>query len=426
MKSPFRAVLVAVGVVVLVAAVVLLATRGGDPPEAAAASDDHDDLPAGVVELAPEAQRTAGIETGPVATAPLPAVLSVTGAVAPVETRVAHVRPLARGVVERVSVTLGQRVARGDALVTFDNIELGERIGEFLAQAAALRQAEADLTVRQRVFERAQALIEIEAVSEQELELRRAEFQNAQAAVASQRAQLAQVEEQLHRFGLSEDDVRGLEAAAPGSGGAGDAAAASGHRTASHNVLRAPFDGVITSYDIAPGELVDPQKELLTVTDLSEVWVLADVYEQDLARVETGRDVEIVVDAYPDRTFDGRLTYVSDVIDPATRTAKVRCVVGNPDRLLKLDMFARIRIPTGDSRQVMGVPETAVQRIDGQTVVFVRRSPTRFERRDVEIGATAGDLVEITGGLEPGEVIATTGTLSLKTTLLGERIGGEH
>jgi cobalt-zinc-cadmium efflux system membrane fusion protein len=424
MKAPVRITLVVAAVVAVFAAVAVLVSRGGGQP-AAGESASKDALPAGVVELTAEAQRTGGVQTAPVTRQPLPTVLSVTGTVAPVESRVAHVRPLARGVVESVSVTLGQRVRRNEPLVTFDNIELGERIGEFLAQAAALRQAEADLAVRARVFERAQSLIKIEAVSQQELELRRAEFQNAQAAVVSQRAQLAGIEERLHRFGLSEADVRELESSGPTIEGSRNDAGAGGHRTASHNVLRAPFDGVITTYDVAPGELVDPQEDLLTVTDLSQVWVLADVYEQDIAKLRTGRDVQISMDAYPDRTFTGRLTYVSDVIDPKTRTAKVRCVVDNPDGALKLDMFARIRIPTGNARQAVIVPAAAVQQVDGQPVVFVRQSPTRFERRDVQTGVTAGELIEIAGGLEPGLVIASAGTLSLKTALLRERVGGE-
>jgi cobalt-zinc-cadmium efflux system membrane fusion protein len=418
-----RITIAAVAVLAVIASVAFFARRGsGDAVVVGAAAADA--LPAGVVELTAEAQRTGGIETQPVSSGRLPTVLSVTGTVAPVESRVTHVRPLARGVVERVAVTLGQRVRRNDPLITFDNIELGERIGEFRAQAAALRQAEADLAVRQRVFQRAESLIAIEAISQQELELRRAEFQNAQAAATSQRAQLARVEEQLHRFGLDEADVRALENEGTGGESTGNPAAAT-HRTASHNVLRAPFDGVVTSYDVAPGELVDPEKDLMTLSDLSEVWVLADVYEQDLAKVRIGRDVQIMVDAYPDRPFTGRLTYVSDVIDPATRTAKVRCVVANPDGALKLAMFARIRIPTGDDREAITVPAAAVQQVDGQAVVFMRQSPTRFERRNVETGATAGDVVEITSGLRAGEVIASAGTLSLKTALLRERIGGE-
>lgn len=414
---------IAAVVILVVAAVALRMWRSHGQP-APRESTAKDALSPGVVELTQEAQRTGGVQTATVTAQPLPTVLSVTGSVAPVESRVTHVRPLARGVVERVSVTLGQRVQRGDPLITFDNIELGERIGEFLAQSAALRQAEADLAVRQRVFQRAQSLIAIEAVSQQELELRHAEFQNAQAAVASQRAQRSRIEEQLHRFGLDEADVRRLESPAS-TASSDDGTGVAGHRTASHNVMRAPFDGVITSYEVAPGEQVDPEKDLLTVSDLSQVWVLAAVYEQDLSKVRTGRDVQIVVDAYPGRTFTGRLTYISDVIDPKTRTAKVRCVVDNPDGALKLDMFARIRIPTGDARAAVTVPATAVQQVDGQPVVFVRQSATTFERRNVQTGASAGDVIEITTGLKPGEVIATTGTLNLKTALLRERIGGE-
>ena len=421
MRAPIRIALGAAALVAVIGTVAILTMRGRGRSAAEAPATEVA-LPAGVVELTSDAQRTGGVQTATVTMQPLPTELSVTGTVAPVEQRVSHVRPLARGVVERVSVTLGQRVRRGDPLVTFDNIELGERSGEFLAQAATLRQAQADLAVRERMYKRAQSLIAIEAVSQQELELRRAEFDNARATVASQQAQLARIEEQLHRFGFSEADVRNLES---GGESAESGAASNGHRTASHNVLRAPFDGVITNYDVAPGEFVDPEKDLLTVSDLSQVWVLADVYEQDIAKLGTGRDVQISVDAYPDRPFTGRLTYVSDVIDPKTRTAKVRCVVDNPDGALKLDMFVRVLIPTSTAREAVTVPGAAVQQIDGQPVVFVRQTPTKFERRNVKTGATAGDVVEITSGLEPGAVIATAGTLSLKTALLRERVGGD-
>ena len=92
------------------------------------------------------------------------------------------------------------------------------------------------------------------------------------------------------------------------------------------------------------------------------------------------------VDAYPDRTFTGRITHVSDLIDPATRAAKVRCVVDNRDGALKLDMFAKITLGTVDERQAITVPADAVQQVDNQAVVFVRQSETRFERKNVQVG----------------------------------------
>jgi cobalt-zinc-cadmium efflux system membrane fusion protein len=312
-------------------------------------------------------------------------------------------------------VTLGARVSRGQTLLSYDNIELGGLIGDYLSETATQRQAEADLEVKQRSVERAEELIKLEAVAQQTLELRRAEFKNAQAAVASQRARVAKIEEQIHRFGLSDADLKGLT---PEEG-------RSGHRTASHSELRAPFAGVVTKFDIAPGELVEPDRELMTLTDLSTLWVLADVYEKDLAKVKVDTDVNIRVDAYPDRIFIGRLTYIGDSIDPETRTAKVRCVIANPDAALKLDMFVKVSVPTNDNREVVTVPAAAIQQIDAQTVVFVRQSASRFERRNVDVGGTAGGVVEIRSGLKTGEVIAGAGSFYLKTALLRETIGDE-
>ena len=389
----------------------------GTADEAPAEAEEHaGDLPEGVVEVPETAQRNAGLETLTVARRTLPAAIEVTGVVAPDEARVGHVRPLARGVVEDIAVTLGARVKQGQTLVTYDNIELGELVGNYLSEVAAQRQTEADLEVKQTALKRAEDLVKLEAIAQQTLEQRRSEFKNAQAAVDSQRARVAKVEEQIHRFGVSEAE---LDKLTPGQG-------ESGHRTSSHSVLRAPFSGVVTKFDVARGELVEPDRELMTISDLSTVWVLADVYEKDLAKVRSNSDVTIRVDAYPGRLFSGRLTYISDIIDPQTRTAKVRCVVSNPDGALKLDMFAKVAVATTDSRDAIVIPATAVQQIDGQSVVFIQQTPERFVRRDIELGVSAGDVVEVTSGLQGGEVIAGAGSFYLKTAALQDRIGDEH
>ena len=164
-------------------------------------------------------------------------------------------------------------------------------------------------------------------------------------------------------------------------------------------------------------------QELFTLTNLARVWVQADVYEKDLGRVQRDSECVVNVETYPDRTFKGRLTYVSDSIDPKTRTAKLRCVVDNTDNALKLDMFARVAIPTNERRQSVAVPAGAVQQVDNQAVVFIRRSATRFERRDVRVGATVGGLIEIVDGVTPGETVVGDGSFYLKTALLRERIG---
>ena len=407
--------------VVLAAGIIIgfLFRGSGDAPSGATTETDTahaEELRPGTVEVPEAAQRNAGLKTAKVERRQLPATIESTGAVAADESRVGHIRPLARGVVETINARLGDRVAQGQALVTYDNIELGELVGEYLSEAATLRQTEANLEVSRQALDRSEELIKLEAVAQQTLELRRAEFKNAESAVASQRARVSKVEEQLHRFGLSEAEVNRLS---PQEGG-------SSHRTASHSVLRAPFAGVVTKFDVATGAVVDPEHELMTVSDVSTVWVLADVYEKDLAKIKVDSDVMIRVDAYPDRTFRGRLTYVSDVIDPQTRTAKVRCVVDNRDGALKLDMFAKVSILTLDSQEGIVVPTEAVQQIDGIPVVFVRASPVRFVRRNVEVGVTAGGLVQIKSGIKLGEEIATAGSFYLKTAALRDRIGEEH
>lgn len=409
-----RMVLLAVGVTAALAAGTTWAVLQ-QPGAAVETSEAAPALPPGVVELSQAAQKNAGMVLTRVDTQRLPTTIDVTGSVAPDEARVAHIRPLARGLVEQVWVRLGDRVTAGQPLATYDNIQLGELVGEYLSAKAVLRQAEADVDVKRQMAERGRELIKIEAVARQTLDLREAELKNAEAAVARDQASVSRVEEQLHRFGLTDADLARLS---PTEG-------TSPHRDASHAVLRAPFAGVVTKYDVAPGELVESERELFTVTDLSTVWVLADVYEKDLTKVRSGTEVLVRLDAYVGRTFPGRVTYIGDSIDPQTRTAKARVVVTNTGTLLKLDMFAKVTIPTAEQRDVLAVPVAAVQQIDNQSVVFVQLAPDRFIRRNVELGVTAGDLVEVRSGLKPGEMVVGAGSFHMKSALLSDRAGDE-
>ena len=375
-----------------------------------------DELPVGVVEVKAEAQKNAKIEVAPAKVSQLPVSLELTGTVAVDDAKLAHIRPLGRGVIEQVSVRLGERVKRGQALAIYDNVAVGELVGDYLAARAALRQNEAEREAKQKAVNRGRELIKIEAISAGALELLEAQFRSADASVAQTQAAVARVEEQLHRFGLTDEDLRALR---PGD-------TASPHRDASHTIMRAPFDGIVTRFNVATGEVVEPDADLFTISDLSSVWVLADVYERDLSRIRAGVDAPVRVDAYPDRVFNGRVTNVSDVMDPETRTAKVRCVVANADGALKLDMFARITIPTVERKDGLSVPEAAIQQVDGKPIVFVRLSETRFERRAVETGLTAGGLVEIRSGIKAGEQVVGSGSFYLKSALLRERVGDAH
>lgn len=384
-----------------------------------AGEDDH-----GMLEIPEEAQRNAGMRLVAAEHRELPVPLEVTGVVTPDTSRVVHLRPLAEGIIERVDVRLGDRVRAGQALVRYDNVALGDHIGEYRSAVAARRQAEADLDVRRSSFERAEQLVGIEAIAQQTLELRRSEFEQARASVVSAQAEVTRIEERIHRFGLTDDDL--LEVAPLGGSDDDFLRAVESHREASLNVLRAPFDGVVTDYSVAIGDLAEPGRELLTITDISTVWVLADVYEPDLGRLQADAEVVIQTAAYPDQVFTGRITYVSDTIEADSRAAHVRCVVDNIDDRLKIGMFARVTVPTNEMIDALAVPIDAVQQIDGQSVVFTRTGPVTFERRDVSLGATTAGHVAVLNGLAAGDEVVAEGSFYLKTALLHERIGHSH
>ena len=365
-----------------------------------------------LLKLEPGAQRNIGLARQTAEIRNVVTTLQVTGSVGPNETRVAHIRPLTDGRILDVLVTLGDTVRAGQTLAIYDNIELGELLGQYSVGLAELEKARAGADVSQKSLERARNLVALGAVAQAEVERRSAEYAGATAAINTQRAQLARIEEKMHRYGLTDADIKQQPAEASQE-----------HREVSRTMVKAPFGGVITKYDLAEGEVVGADRELFTVADLSTVWVQADLYEKDIASVKKNLTVKISVDAFPGESFQGRITYISDVLDPKTRTTKVRCEVANPSGRLKLDMFATIVIPTPQGRTAIMVPSAAIQQINDQAVVFVAVSANEFERRNITLGTRDGDWVEIVNGLKAKETVVTTGSFDLKSLLLRGQIG---
>ena len=404
------------GVIAVAAIVALFVIRPWSSPESAApeeseAEEAAESASGDVVTISDEVRETIGLAVTPAEERPFAAMLQTTGVVMPNETRVAHVRPLAPGRVEQVHVRTGDRVAAGQALVTYDNIEMGQLTGEYRAAAAAVERAEADADVSRRAVERAGRLVESGGISRAEYERRDAEHKRALAGISTERAAMANVEQKLRRFGVTSNELSKL--------GTGDAGGAS------RGVLRAPFAGVVTATNVAPGEAIDTQMELLTVADLANVWVLGDIYQKDLGAVRRGQEALVTVESYPGETFSGRITNISDVLDPASRTAKVRAEVPNRDGRLKLNMFVNMQVPTGDTRSTIVVPSVAIQEINEQPVVFVQAGDDRYEKRVVTVGPAQRDVVPVLDGLKPGERVVTTGAFMLKSKLLASSIEAE-
>ena len=350
-----------------------------------------------------EAQTHFGIGVGPARRERLAEYLDVVGTVQPVGSRVAQVRPLARGRVLEVLAGVGDRVHRGQPLVRFDNIEAGELTAQLVSAKAELDRLKVQVASQARMSERNRRLVELGALAQQELERSRAETEALEQSARGQESVIAGLAARLNRFESGEH-------------GAGPSTTTD---------IRAPFAGVVISAKVASGDVIDPGSELLTVADLSQVWVQAEVYEKDLGLLRVGQTAIISVDAYPNQPFRGRVTYISDALDPQTRTAKVRCETPNPATLLKLDMFANIQLPTTFQRDAITVPADAVQQLDGKDVVFIRKAPNQFEARDVSVGRLVNETREILSGLSEGEPVVTQGSFHLKSVLIGRSLGEE-
>jgi cobalt-zinc-cadmium efflux system membrane fusion protein len=368
------------------------------------AEDEKSKSESNAVEMTSEAQQRAGVAVTPVTTVPMTQFLRVTGSVQPVDSSIAHVRPLARGRLLEVRVKLGDRVTSGQVLAQFDNIDAGEFIAQYNAARSERQRLTIQLAAQQRQVERNRRLAEIGASPQKDYEFSLAEQQALEETVRGQDSTIAAISARLRRFGINEAD-------------AGTSATTS---------IRAPFAGVISHMDAAPGEVVDGRAELFSVADLSTVYVQAQVYEKDLGSVRVGQSASIVTDAYPGLHFPGRVVSVGDLIDPQTRTVAVRCQVPNPNGRLKLDMFGTIQFPTSTRRATLSVPADAIQTIDNKTVVFAQTSPTHFAARAVEAGVTDQGRTEIRGGLTKDDKIVSRGAFAVKSVLLAKDLGDKE
>jgi cobalt-zinc-cadmium efflux system membrane fusion protein len=212
----------------------------------------------------------------------------------------------------------------------------------------------------------------------------------------------------LRTFGFSEEQVAALES------------------TPEEPVLldvRSPFSGEIVERHATLGELIEAGKPLFTVADRSTMWAMLSIPEAALPQVRVGQSVELRLDALPDKTFAGRLTWISAEVDERTRMARARAEVPDPDRELRARMYARARILLGATDAAVLVPESALQRIADRPVVFVPLETDLFEARVVRPGPRAGGMIQIKEGLQPGERVVVSGAFAAKSQFLLSRLG---
>ena len=348
---------------------------------------------AGWLELTPGEMARAGIETISVSRGPFQVHRQFPATVQANENELAEVTTLVSGRVVDVSVDFGEDVTKGATLARLHSTDLG------LAEAGYLKGA-AKLYETNLAYKRAKDLLDQKAISQ-------AEFHRREAEMKTARAEVREASHRLELLGVSVREMQRLDR---------------DQTIRSDVAIRAPFAGRIISRNITRGEVVDPNKKLFTVADLSDVWVVGSVPEKDVQFIRKNQMVEVVAAAYPHAIFPGKITYVGDVLDPATRTMRLRVTVPNPDKALKPEMFALVLVYADPKPDMLTVPLAAVQNGDHTHVVFVQREARRFEARTVTLGEESGEVVAILDGLHEGEQVVTRGAFVLKSEAERQKI----
>jgi cobalt-zinc-cadmium efflux system membrane fusion protein len=374
---------------------------------AAAAADPE--LPA-TITLAEPKLANLQLQIGQAKSGPLVRAVSATGSVGYDQLHLARVRPVARGRIEALDVNAGDRVVAGQRLAVLDNFDLSAAHSKVLSAEAALSQAQAQLRAANAAYDRATNLIRNDLVTQAEVEARRATVATMEADLRSKQAVLQQYQEEEARL-------------LPMRAATADANPSSDQPTlGSRGAIVAPFAGVVDSVSVAKGEIVDPATAILTVSDLSTVWVQADVAERDLGAVKVGDAVEMRVSAFPGRVFAGRVTYIPDQIETTTGMAKVRCEIPNPDGALRVNMFATVTILSPQGGDAVLVPSESLQEVNGQSVVFIPTGDRQFAWRAVRTGPVANGKTQIASGLAAGTPVVGEGSYWLKAALMQSTI----
>ena len=363
-------------------AAVLSAPACGHSDAATAAADGEAiqaKTPEGPVSLDPKMLAAIRIEA--VVEREIADVFAVAGKVQFDEERVARIVVPLGGQVIDLRVKVGDAVRRGDALCAINSREAAASVGEYI-------EARKDVELAEKTAAMTEDLFAHEAAS-------RIAMQQAQSDLAKARSRAARTEESLRVLGLNpRDDLAEFNGRLP---------------------ITAPLTGIVIDRRVTAGQFVQSDgTPIMTIADLSTVWVIGDVFERDLQRVSPGQTASITTAAYPGETFHGRVNYISDSIDAATRTAKVRVSVANPGGRLKPEMFASVSLDLEAHNRVMLVPADAVFTEDGRAFVYTEVGSGTFARRAVDVAQSEGPLRRVLAGLRPGDRVVVDGALLLR------------
>ena len=353
----------------------------------------------------PESAASHAIETETVEPQSIAGTIIATGKILVPEDRMANIGPVHEGRLVRLYAGQGSNVKKGQKLADLESADIDQAEADYLKALAdsenARRTALAEVKFAQATYDRTRMLYEksitagknVEA-AEHDLELAKA---SAASSVAGTKAALTSARRHLLILGLKESDIDAL---------------ASKSSLAAVFSLTSPIAGIVVERNGTIGATVGSDANVFKIINISRVWIDANVFEKDLDRVRRGQEVKVSVPAFPGVSFSGRVVLISSVVDPETRSVKVRTEVPNPDGRLKPDMFANVQIITDLHRTAISIPQSAVLNDAGKTVVFVSEGSS-FKKRQVNTGIQSNDRVEIIEGLVAGDKVVVKGNYLL-------------
>jgi cobalt-zinc-cadmium efflux system membrane fusion protein len=315
----------------------------------------------------------------------LPRVLRLTGAVAYNGFKTTQVFTAVGGPVQEILVAPGEMVRAGQPLLVVSS-------PDFSVARSAYIKAHSMFQLADKNYQRSRDLFEHHAIAERDLQQAESDRAGAQADLQS-----------------SEDAMRVLGIKAP------EGSMKNPTKLTSRATVVAPVSGEITERLVGPGQLLQANTtQCFTISDMSTVWILVNVYQNDLQYVHMGDDVAITTDAYPD-TFHGKISFLSPALDPNTRTLQARIVTPNPGLKLKKDMYVNAAVQAGKITDALTVPDAAVLRdTENQPFVYALTGANQFSRQSVTVGDIHNGRTQITSGLKQGQRIAGDGSLFLQ------------
>lgn len=357
--------------------------------------------------LTPDEQATGKIQTQPVDNSDTPGVLRVAGRIARADDRIWRVGVRTEGLVRTVAVRLGDTVKKDQVLARYHADEVREERARHRTAVSELQRLQAAAALAKRNLERAQALLELKAGSVVQVDQARQELTAAETAVKDAQTEVDRTVD------LLEDDLGVPVDPTPG------------REELDQVPIFAPAAGYVLEKNITPGETIAPGKDAFLIGDLSQVWMLASVRQDNLGRLRVGQQAIVTLPGLADERFVGRITNLGQELDPTTRAIQVRIVLNNPGHRLRPEMLANAELRTGERQTMLTVPADAVQQINGQDVVFVKTAPDRFALRPIQAGVTSDGRTPVTAGLQAGDQVVVHGSFTLKSHLLRASMEGD-